>query len=124
VNKLLRSVEVLVRGSLAESIDVQIVSGAGVWPVEADSTQLESAIVNLALNARDAMPNGGRKLTIETDNMLLDEAYCRKNPEVPPGQYVRISVSDTGTGMPQDVVEKAFEPFSPQKLQVRGLDSA
>jgi signal transduction histidine kinase len=84
--------------SLGETIEVQAVGSAGLWPVEVDAHQLGAALLNLAVNARDAMPNGG-KLTIETSNALLDQDYCRANPEVIPGQYVMIAVSDNGTGM-------------------------
>ena len=85
----------LLRGGLGESVAVEIVGAAGLWPVEADATELETAILNLAVNARDAMPDGG-KLTIEASNCYLDEDYCRQHPDVRPGQYVQISVSDTG----------------------------
>jgi CheY-like chemotaxis protein len=78
--------------------------------VKADGPQLESAIVNLCVNARDAMPEGGH-LTIETSNAYLDDAYAAQHAEVVPGQYVMICVSDTGEGMPPDIVAKAFEPF-------------
>ena len=83
---------------------------AGLWRTFADPGQLENAILNLAVNARDAMPTGG-KLTIETANSHLDERYARAHAEVEPGQYVLISVSDTGTGMAPEVVERAFDPF-------------
>jgi PAS domain S-box-containing protein len=119
VAKLLHSVEELIRGSLAENISIEVVSGGGTWSVEADPAQLESAIVNLALNARDAMDDGG-KLTIETSNVLLDDEYCRSNPEVSPGQYVRICVSDTGVGMGPDVLARAFEPFFTTKTVGQG----
>jgi CheY-like chemotaxis protein len=82
----------------------------GLWPVEVDSNQLEVALLNLAINARDAMPEGG-KLTIEASNVLLDRKYCEPNPEVTPGQYVMLSVSDTGVGMSKDALKRAFEPF-------------
>jgi len=118
-SKLLLSVEEFVKGSLGERIDLQIVSGDGVWLVEVDQVHLESAIVNLALNARDAMPEGGQ-LTIEAGNVVLDEGYCRTNSEVTPGQYVRIAVSDAGTGMPADVLAKAFEPFFTTKPAGQG----
>src|SRR3954471_12885339 len=78
--------------------------------VEVDVDHLESALVNLAINARDAMPNGG-KLTIEAANVFADEEYCKQNPELAPGQYVVICVSDTGLGMSKEVLEHAFEPF-------------
>jgi CheY-like chemotaxis protein len=91
-------------------IEVEAVGSAGLWLVEVDAHQLGAALLNLAVNARDAMPNGG-KLTIETSNALLDQDYCRANPEVMLGQYVMIAVSDNGTGMTKDVVDRAFEPF-------------
>ena len=82
----------------------------GLWPIEVDVAQLESTLVNLAINARDAMPRGG-KLTVEALNQALDREYCRTNPEVSPGQYVLICVSDTGHGMTSDILSRAFEPF-------------
>jgi signal transduction histidine kinase len=93
-----------------EEIEIEVAGAAGLWSVEADPAQLESALVNLSINARDAMPNGG-KLTIEALNTVLDHDYCRKNPEVTPGQYVLICVTDTGVGMPEDILAHAFEPF-------------
>jgi CheY-like chemotaxis protein len=96
--------------SLGETVEVEAVGGAGVWRAEVDVDQLETSLLNLALNARDAMPAGG-KLTIETSNAFLDEAYCQGQPELKPGQYVLISVSDTGTGMDAEVKARAFEPF-------------
>ncbi|MEJ0019059.1 MAG: ATP-binding protein [Acetobacteraceae bacterium] len=84
---------------------------AGLWRAHSDENQLESALLNLAVNARDAMPGGGR-LTIETANAHLDEAYARTEPDnVVPGPYVMIAVTDTGSGMTQDVLSKVFEPF-------------
>jgi PAS domain S-box-containing protein len=103
------SVEFLQR-SLGETIELEAVGGAGIWPIEADPNQLESALVNLAINARDAMPGGG-KLTIEAANVFADDDYVRVNPEVNEGQYVAICVSDTGSGMSKEVVARAFEPF-------------
>ena len=105
--------------SLGETIEVEAVGSAGLWPVEIDAHQLEAALLNLAVNARDAMPNGG-KLTIETGNAFLDQEYCSTNPEVIPGQYVMIAVSDNGTGMTADVVERAFEPFFSTKSAGQG----
>src|SRR5262245_2816963 len=80
---------------------------------------MESTLLNLALNARDAMPTGG-KLTIETSNAFLDEEYCRANPEVLPGQYVQISITDNGTGMSKEVADRAFEPFFQTKAVGQG----
>ncbi len=108
-NFLTGSVEFLQR-SLGEQVDVQAVGSAGLWTVEVDSNHLESALVNLAINARDAMPNGG-KLTIEAANVFADEEYCKQNPELSPGQYVVICVSDTGLGMSKEILGHAFEPF-------------
>jgi two-component system, NtrC family, sensor kinase len=110
LNKLLLGLPDLLKGGLGESVSVEVVGAAGLWPVEADSTELETAILNLAVNGRDAMPQGG-KLTIEASNSYLDEDYCRQHPDVRPGQYVQISVSDSGSGMSDDVRARAFEPF-------------
>jgi CheY-like chemotaxis protein len=93
--------------------------GADTWHTLIDPSQLSSGIVNLAVNARDAMPGGG-KLTLETDNVVLDEAYTRSNPEVKPGPYVMIAVSDTGTGIPQAIREKVFDPFFTTKATGKG----
>jgi hypothetical protein len=90
-----------------------------MWPVEADGPELESAILNLAVNARDAMPNGG-KMTIEASNSYLDEVYCSQHAEVAPGQYVQIAVTDTGSGMSKEVVDQAFEPFFTTKAPGHG----
>jgi PAS domain S-box-containing protein len=110
VNKFIAAEVEFLQRSLGETIEVEAVGSAGLWPVEVDAHQLGAALLNLAVNARDAMPNGG-KLTIETSNALLDEDYCSANPEVIPGQYVMIAVSDNGTGMTKNVVDRAFEPF-------------
>jgi signal transduction histidine kinase/CHASE3 domain sensor protein/FixJ family two-component response regulator len=109
----------LLRRTLGEHIDVRFVDGAGLWPAMADPVQLESAVLNLALNARDAMPGGGR-LTIELANKVLDQDYARANAEVLPGDYVMVAVSDTGHGMPPDVVARVFEPFFTTKTEGRG----
>lgn len=106
---LVSSVEFLQR-SLGEKVEIEAVGGAGVWPIEVDANHLESALVNLAINARDAMPNGG-KLTLEAANVFADEEYVRAAPELTPGQYVAICVTDTGSGMPAEVANRAFEPF-------------
>jgi PAS domain S-box-containing protein len=110
VNKFIAAEVEFLQRSLGETIEVEAVGSAGLWPVEVDAHQLEAALLNLAVNARDAMPNGG-KLTIETSNAFLDQDYCSANPEVTPGQYVMMAVSDNGTGMTKDVADRAFEPF-------------
>jgi PAS domain S-box-containing protein len=110
VNKFLSGATDFLQRSLGEKVQIETVGAAGLWNVEVDQNQLESALVNLAINARDAMPNGG-KLTIEGANVFVDEDYSQQNPELKPGQYVVICVSDTGTGMPADVLNRAFEPF-------------
>jgi PAS domain S-box-containing protein len=110
VNVLVTGLSDLIHRTLGETVAVETVLAAGLWQVEADGNELESAILNLALNARDAMPEGGR-LTIETANAHIDEGYAASYAEVAPGQYVCISVSDTGTGMDEATVARAFEPF-------------
>jgi len=110
VNKLAAGMSDLLRRSLGEGILIETVLAGGLWRTLADPNQLENALLNLAVNARDAMPQGG-KLTLETANAYLDESYAGAHEDVTPGQYVMIAVSDTGSGMTRDVVEKAFEPF-------------
>jgi CheY-like chemotaxis protein len=110
VNKLVKTLSDFLSRSLGEMISLEVVGAAGLWKVEADHAQMEAAIVNLAVNARDAMAGGG-KLTIETSNAYLDEAYCRNNADLQPGQFVLTSVTDTGAGMPQPIIDRAFEPF-------------
>lgn len=110
VNKFLAGAVEFMQRSLGERVEIEAVGGAGIWPIEIDANHLESALVNLAINARDAMPNGG-KLTLDAVNVFADEEYVRASPELTPGQYVVISVSDTGEGMPQEIASRAFEPF-------------
>jgi CheY-like chemotaxis protein len=95
------------------------VSGGGLWQIEADPNELEGAILNLAVNARDAMRDGG-KLRLETSNTYLDEDYCRHNDDIQPGQYVMIAVTDTGTGMSPEVLNRAIEPFFTTKTPEAG----
>jgi signal transduction histidine kinase/DNA-binding response OmpR family regulator len=109
-NRLVSSISDLLRRTLGEKIVIEGVVGGGLWKTLADPNQLENAILNLALNARDAMPNGG-KLTIETANAYLDENYVRQNEDVSPGQYVMLAITDTGCGMTREIAERAFEPF-------------
>ena len=110
VNVLVRGLSDMVHRTLGETIDVETVLGAGIWQVEVDESELEASVLNLAVNARDAMPAGGR-LTIETSNAHIDAAYVANHAEVMPGQYVMISVSDTGDGMDAATIAQAFEPF-------------
>jgi PAS domain S-box-containing protein len=118
-DRLVAGMSDLLHRSLGELVRLEIVSSPGLWRVEADPNQLESAILNLALNSRDAMARGG-ELTIETANVRLDESYAASQAEVPPGQYVMIAVTDTGTGMPKPVIERAFEPFYTTKEVGKG----
>lgn len=108
-NRLISGLEELVRRTMGPSIQVEIVGSSGLWATLVDPNQLENAILNLCINARDAMPDGG-KLTIETANKWLDERAARQH-DVPAGQYVSVCVTDTGTGMTPDVTAKAFDPF-------------
>ncbi len=100
----------LLRRLLGETISVESVNAAGLWRVLIDVGQLETALVNLAVNARDAMPGGG-KLTIETSNVYLDRTYSASQDEVVPGQYVLVAITDTGAGIPAELLEQVFEPF-------------
>ena len=109
-NALVSSMEDLLRRTIGERIELELVLAGGLWVTKCDPNQLESAILNLAINARDAMPDGG-KLIIETCNAHLDRAYVARQRGVRPGQYVCLCVSDTGIGMSQDTISKAFEPF-------------
>jgi PAS domain S-box-containing protein len=110
INKFLAGSAEFLSRSLGEAVEIETVGAGGLWFVEVDANQLEVALLNLAINARDAMPQGG-KLTLEAGNAILDREYCQSNPEVTPGQYVAINVSDTGSGMSKDVLARAFEPF-------------
>jgi PAS domain S-box-containing protein len=119
INKLVGEMDALLRRTLDEDIEIEIVRAGGLWQALVDPSQLESAILNLSLNARDAMPQGGR-LTIETANVHLDDRYADQHEEVKPGQYVMIAVSDTGDGMSEEVAARAFEPFFTTKEVGKG----
>jgi PAS domain S-box-containing protein len=119
VNPLLASMEELLRRTLGERVIFELVNAGGLWLTKCDPNQLENAVLNLVINARDAMPDGG-KLTVETGNSHLDNAYTTAHPEIEPGQYVCISVTDTGSGMNPATLEKAFEPFFTTKPIGRG----
>ncbi len=109
----------LIKRALGESIDVKMLLTGESWPVQVDISQFENALINIALNARDAMPGGG-KLSIETTNIMLDESYAFKNPDMAAGPYVMIAISDTGCGMDPDVAKRIFEPFFTTKKAGEG----
>ena len=110
VNELVRDMADLLHRTLGDQIDLERVLAPRLWPIEADSNQLESALLNLAVNARHAMPKGG-KLKIETSNTALDESYVAREMDLLPGQYVLVSVSDNGIGMTPETAVRVFEPF-------------
>ena len=118
-NTLVASMEDLLRRTLGEHIALELVVAGGLWLTLCDPNQLESAVLNLAINARDAMPDGGR-LTIETNNAHLDRAYAEQDRDVRPGQYVCLSVTDTGIGMSPDSARRAFDPFFTTKPAGQG----
>lgn len=119
LNHLVSGVTEFLRRTLGETIDLECIFGGGLWPIFADRNQLESALVNLGVNSRDAMPNGG-KLTIETSNAYLDEIYASQFDGVDPGQYVSLSVTDTGAGIAPEALEHIFEPFFTTKTGGKG----
>lgn len=119
VGKLIRGMDDLLRRTLGEEIEIETIVAGGLWHTSVDPTNMENALLNLAINARDAM-NGAGRLTIEAGNSYLDDAYVRWNPEATPGQYVVISVTDTGSGMAPDVLAKVFEPFFSTKPVGKG----
>jgi len=118
-NRLIAAMSDLMRSTLGEHIHVETVVAGGLWTTLVDPHQLESAVLNVAINARDAMPEGGR-LTIETGNAFLDDAYCRAHADLEPGQFVMVAVSDTGVGMPPQVVARAYDPFFTTKPPGKG----
>ena len=118
-NKFVGGMSDLLRRTLGETVRMETVLAGGLWRIHADAPQLETAILNLAVNARDAMGDGGR-LTIETANAHLDDAYAAQHIGVPAGQYVLIAVTDTGSGMSPETIERAFDPFFTTKAAGRG----
>jgi signal transduction histidine kinase/CheY-like chemotaxis protein len=119
LGRLIRNMTDLLRRSLGEQIQIETVIDGGLWNTLVDPAQVESAILNMAINARDAMPQGG-KLTIEAGNAFLDDAYAAEHVEVTPGQYVMLAMTDTGTGMTPEVLAHAFDPFFTTKEEGRG----
>ncbi len=119
LNTLVAGMSDLLRHSIGGDVRLETVLAGGLWRSHVDPNQLENVILNLAVNARDAMPDGGR-LTIETQNAHLDSRYAADNPGVPPGQYVLVAVTDTGSGMPDSVIAKAFDPFFTTKAVGKG----
>lgn len=119
INKLIAGMDPLLRQTLGEHIEIEFTRGGGLWRATADPGQLENALLNLALNARDAMPDGGH-LTIETANVRLSEDYAAIHRELESGQYVMIAVSDTGWGIPRDQIKRVFEPFYTTKESGKG----
>jgi signal transduction histidine kinase/CheY-like chemotaxis protein len=119
LNEIIAGLEQLLRRTLGEHINLTVTPASDLWPVKADAGQLEQVLVNLAVNARDAMPGGG-KLTIDTANITADEAYAQGRPGLKPGRYTRLRVSDTGTGIPPEVLARVFEPFFTTKPAGKG----
>jgi two-component system, NtrC family, sensor kinase len=119
INKLITSISDLLTRTLGENIELETISGAGLWKAEVDASELESTLLNLALNARDAMHEGG-KLTIETSNAYLDDEYCRQHEDVVPGQYILVAITDNGAGMSAETIDRAFEPFYTTKEAGKG----
>ncbi|MES2255670.1 MAG: response regulator [Pseudomonadota bacterium] len=119
LGRVIRDMTDMLRRTLGEQIEVEAVIAGGLWNTLADPNQIENAVLNLAINARDAMPDGG-KLTLEVANAHLDDAYAAGHSDVTPGQYVMLAVSDTGTGMTPDVMSRVFEPFFTTKPEGKG----
>ena len=119
VNGTVLDIAKLLRPTLGEQIEIDSILEQEVATSHIDASQLANSLLNMAINARDAMPNGG-KLLLETRNVVLDEAYAQANPDVRPGAYVMLAVSDTGTGMSREVQDKVFEPFFTTKEVGKG----
>ncbi len=121
--ELVAELENLLRRALGERVELDVLLAEDLWAIEADPGQIEQVLVNLSVNARDAMPDGGR-LLIEAENTELDEEYTYMHPDTAPGRYVRLKVSDTGVGMDSETVDRIFEPFFTTKDEGTGLGLA
>ncbi|WP_333999506.1 hybrid sensor histidine kinase/response regulator [Sphingomonas aurantiaca] len=119
VTRFVRGMDDMLRRAIGEGVEIETMVGGGLWNTFIDPAQIENALLNLAINARDAMDGQG-KLTIELGNAHLDDTYARTHDEVEPGQYVMLAVSDTGTGMSPEIIEKVFEPFFSTKSEGKG----
>lgn len=119
VKHIIRDIEKMLRHTLPKSIELRTAVPRDLWVLSADATQLHQVLMNLCVNARDAMPGGGR-LTVTAENVTLDESYSRMYPEARPGAHVLLQVADTGTGIPTDILDKIFDPFFTTKEQGKG----
>ena len=119
LNERLPTIIPLLRRSLGESIDIRVTKDPDLWPALVDPTQVDVALVNLAINARDAMPDGG-VLTIRTANARIDENYADHEMDVAPGDYVMLAVGDGGTGIPPEILARVYEPFFTTKKEGKG----
>lgn len=119
IGRLVREMDDMFRRTLGEAIEIETVIQGGLWNCLVDRSQIENVLLNLAINARDAMEGAG-KLTIEAGNASLDDAYAAEHVEVTPGQYVMLAVTDTGSGIPADIIEKVFDPFFTTKEPGKG----
>jgi PAS domain S-box-containing protein len=119
LGRLIRNMDDMLRRALGEAVDLETVADGGLWNTFVDPVQLETALLNLAINARDAMQGRG-KLTIEAGNASLDDKYAARHLDVIPGQYVMVAVADTGTGIASDILEKVFDPFFTTKPEGQG----
>lgn len=119
IGRFVADIEEMLRRTLGEGVEIETIRGGGLWNASVDPVQVENAILNLAINARDAMEGDG-KLTIEVGNAFLDDAYARQHDEVDAGQYVMLAVTDTGSGMSPEIVEQVFQPFFSTKPVGKG----